>query len=50
VDEIQIYPETKTGEMRLDRHAAAMLEPATVGAKENDHPNGRSRVAEIVWA
>jgi hypothetical protein len=50
VDEILIYPETKTGEMRLDRQAAAMLEPTTTSAKENDRPNGRSCADQIAGA
>jgi len=50
VDEIRIFPETKTGELVVNAGACGLIDPTGMPINDNDRPKGRSCVAELAGA
>jgi DNA invertase Pin-like site-specific DNA recombinase len=50
VDEIRIFPETKTGELVVNAAACGLIDPNGMPVNDNDRPEGRSCVSELAGA
>ncbi len=50
VDEIRIFPETKTGELVVNAAACGLIDPNGTPVNDNDRPKGRSCVGAIAGA